>query len=197
MGYFPAAPTHAAGMRRKLRVLAASVMVLLTGAIGGAGTASATARPSKSAWLGGVSAAVKGGTSYLDAKKHGAAKPAIVLDIDNTSLESYYDNGAATPSVLAFEQRAVKDGYRVLFATGRAKDSGGTLKQLKAAGYHVDQLCFLDPKARGVQASKTACRAKWTAAGYGIIADVGNHPTDLAGGNSGKQYLLPNYGFLS
>jgi len=33
--------------------------------------------------------------------------------------------------------------------------------------------------------------------GYGIVANIGNHPTDLAGGNSGKQYLLPNYGFLS
>ena len=44
--------------------------------------------------------------------------------------------------------------------------------------------------------SKTACRAKWTAGGYGIIANIGNHTTDLAGGNSGKQYLLPNYGFL-
>jgi predicted secreted acid phosphatase len=184
-------------MTRKQTVMTAAVAVFLTGAIGAAGTASATVRPTKSTWLSDVSAALKGGTSYLDAKKHAAAKPAIVLDIDNTALESYYHNGAGTPAVLAFEERAVKDGYRVLFATGRNKDSGGTLKQLTKAGYHVDHLCFLDPKASGVQASKTACRAKWTAAGYGIIADVGNHPTDLAGGHSGKQYLLPNYGFLS
>jgi hypothetical protein len=177
--------------------MAAAVSALLAGAIGVAGTASAAARPSKSAWMATVSATLKGGTAYLDANKHAAAKPAIVLDIDNTALESYYHNGAATPAVLAFEQRAVKDGYQVLFATGRPKDSGGTLKQLTKAGYRVDQLCFRDPKSSGVQASKTACRSKWTAAGYGIMADVGNHPTDLAGGHSGKQYLLPNYGFLS
>jgi hypothetical protein len=91
---------------------------------------------------------------------------------------------------------AIADGYNVLIATGRPADTGGTLKQLSKAGYHVDQLCFRDPKAASVQASKTACRAKWTAAGYGIVANVGNHPTDLTGGNSGKQYLLPNYGFL-
>jgi len=33
--------------------------------------------------------------------------------------------------------------------------------------------------------------------GYGIVANIGTHPTDLAGGNSGKQYPLPTYGFLS
>jgi hypothetical protein len=183
-------------MTRKLAAMAAAVAVLLTGAIGAAGAASASAVPSKSTWLAAVSAALKGGTTYLDTKKHAAAKPAIVLDIDNTALESYYQPFAATPPLLAFEQRAVHDGYQVLFATGRSVDSGGTLKQLTKAGYHVDQLCFRNPKASSVQASKTACRAKWTAAGYGIIANVGNHSTDLAGGNSGKQYLLPNYGFL-
>jgi predicted secreted acid phosphatase len=183
-------------MKRQRAGIAAAVAVIVTGAIGAAGSASATTAPSKSTWLAAVSTAFKGGTTYLDSKEHAAAKPAIVLDIDNTALESYYQPFVATPAVLAFEQRAVHDGYTVLFATGRSKDTGGTLKQLTKAGYHVDQLCFRDPKASSVQASKTACRAKWTAGGYGIIANVGNHTTDLAGGNSGKQYLLPNYGFL-
>ena len=40
------------------------------------------------------------------------------------------------------------------------------------------------------------CRASWVASGYTIVANVGNHTTDLDGGNSGQQYLLPNYGFL-
>jgi len=176
--------------------MAAAVAVLLTGAVGAASAASATTAPSKSTWLAAVSTALKGDTTYVDAKMHAAAKPAIVLDIDNTALESYYQPNAPTPPVLALEKRAVQDGYKVLIATGRSADSGGTVTQLTKAGYRVDQLCFRDPKASSVQASKTACRAKWTAAGYGIIANVGNHSTDLAGGNSGKQYLLPNYGFL-
>jgi predicted secreted acid phosphatase len=188
-------------MRRKIAAVAGAVAVLMTGAIGAANaasatTASATTVPSKSTWLTAVSGALKGGTTYIDSKKHAAAKPAIVLDIDNTALESYYQPFVATPPVLALEKRAVADGYKVLFATGRSADSGGTLKQLTKAGYHVDQLCFRDPLAASTQASKTACRAKWTAEGYGIIANIGNHTTDLAGGNSGKQYLLPNYGFL-
>jgi HAD superfamily, subfamily IIIB (Acid phosphatase) len=180
---------------RTLTVMAAAAAVLLGGMVGAAGSAAAQAAPSKSTWLAGVSAALKGDTAYID-EKHAVAKPAIVLDIDNTALESYYQPFAPTPPVLALEKRAVQDGYKVLIATGRSADSGGTLQQLTKAGYHVDQLCFRDPKASSVQASKTACRAKWTAAGYGIIANIGNHPTDLAGGNSGKQYLLPNYGFL-
>jgi predicted secreted acid phosphatase len=183
-------------MRRKLAVGAGAVAVFVTGALGAANAASASAVPSKATWLAAVSSALKGDTTYIDSNKDAAAKPAIVLDIDNTALESYYQPFVATPPVLALEKRAVADGYKVLFATGRSADSGGTLKQLTKAGYHVDQLCFRDPKASSTQASKTACRAKWTAAGYGIIANVGNHTTDLAGGNSGKQYLLPNYGFL-
>ena len=187
-------------MTKKLSVLAATAAVFFTALIGATGSASAQTVsrtvPSKATWLAAVSAALKGGTTYLDGKEHSAAKPAIVLDIDNTALESYYQPFVATPAVLAFEQRAVRDGYKVLIATGRSADTGGTLKQLTKAGYHVDQLCFRDPTAASVQASKTACRAKWTAAGYGIVANVGNHPSDLAGGNSGKQYLLPNYGFL-
>jgi predicted secreted acid phosphatase len=192
-------------MTKKLSVAAAAVAVLtgvlstgvlFVGLLGAAGSASATTVPSKSTWLAAVSTALKGGTTYLDSKEHSVAKPAIVLDIDNTALESYYQPNAPTPPVLAFEQRAVHDGYKVLFATGRSADTGGTLKQLTKAGYHVDQLCFRDPSAASVQASKTACRATWTAAGYGIVANVGNHTSDLAGGNSGKQYLLPNYGFL-
>jgi putative acid phosphatase of HAD superfamily subfamily IIIB len=182
--------------KTRVAAMAAVATVLITGGLGAAGSAAAQTVPSKSTWLAAVSSAMKGGTAYLDGQKDAAAKPAIVLDIDNTAVESYYQPFVATPPVLAFEQRAVKDGYQVLFATGRSADTGGTLRQLTAAGYHVDQLCFRDPTASSVQASKTACRAKWTAAGYGIIANVGNHTSDLAGGNSGKQYLLPNYGFL-
>ena len=36
----------------------------------------------------------------------------------------------------------------------------------------------------------------WEAQGYTIVANVGNHTTDLDGGHSGQEYLLPNYAFL-
>ena len=152
-------------------------------------------RPSQAQWLADVDAAMAGGTAYLDANSTVPSR-AIVLDIDNTALQSYYQPFAATPSVFAFAQRAVADGYTVLFATGRSADTGGTLRQLTTAGYRVDSLCFRDPAAPNVQASKVACRAAWTSQGYTIVANVGNHTTDLDGGNAGQQYLLPNYGFL-
>ena len=75
----------------------------------------------------------------------------MVLDIDNTALESYHQPFVATPPVLALEQRAVQDGDKISIATGRSADSGGTLKHLTKAGYHVDQLCFRDPKESTTQ----------------------------------------------
>jgi PKD repeat protein len=154
----------------------------------------AAGRPTQAQWLSDVATVLTGGNAYLDSQE-GASQPAIVLDIDNTSLQSYYQPGAATPPVLSFEQEAIADGYTVLFATGRSADTGGTLRQLQNAGYRVDSLCFKDPNV-STQTSKTNCRAAWVAAGHTIVANVGNHTTDLDGGNSGKQYLLPNYGFL-
>lgn len=154
----------------------------------------APSRPTQEQWLADVATAMDGGTAYLDSQT-GVTRPAIVLDIDNTSLQSYYQPFAATPPVLSFAQRAVADGYAVLFATGRGADTGGTQRQLQNAGYRVDALCFRDPNV-SVQASKTNCRASWVAAGYTIVANAGNRTTDLDGGNSGRQYLLPNYGFL-
>ena len=153
-----------------------------------------TSRPTQAQWLSDVTTAMNGGNAYLDTQA-GVTRPAIVLDIDNTSLQSYYQPFAATPPVLSFEQTAINDGYTILFATGRSVDNGGTLRQLQSAGYRVDSLCFRDPNV-STQTSKTNCRAAWVAAGYTIVANVGNHTSDLNGGNSGKQYLLPNYGFL-
>jgi PKD repeat protein len=157
-------------------------------------TVAASSRPTQAQWLSDVATALGGGSAYLDSQT-GTSRPAIVLDIDNTSLQSYYQAGAATPPVLSFEQEAIADGYAVLFATGRGADTGSTMRQLQNAGYRVDSLCFRDPNV-STQTSKTNCRAAWVAAGYTIVANVGNHTTDLDGGNSGKQYLLPNYGFL-
>ncbi len=100
------APVEPDGMKRQISAAAAAAAVLLTAAVGAASAASATTVPSKSTWLAAVSTALKGDTTYIDSKKHAAAKPAIVLDIDNTALESYYQPFVATPPVLALEKRA-------------------------------------------------------------------------------------------
>lgn len=155
----------------------------------------AGSRPTQAEWLGDVSSVLRGATSYVDSQR-GVPRPAIVLDIDNTALQSYYQPFVATPAALEVAKRAEQGGYAILFATGRSADSGGTSSQLTRAGYRIDSLCFRDPAAASIQASKTACRAGWTSQGYTIVANIGNHTTDLDGGDSGKTYLLPNYGFL-
>lgn len=167
-----------------------------SGATGSATTSVTTGRPTQSQWLADVDTAMTGGLAYLDSEAGQVTNGAIVLDVDNTALQSYYQPFAATPQVLAFAQRAKADGFTVLVATGRSADTGGTANQLTAAGYQVASICFRDSNAPNVQASKVACRANWVGQGYTIIANVGNHTTDLDGGNSGQQYRLPNYGFL-
>ncbi|SEQ54219.1 PKD domain-containing protein [Microlunatus flavus] len=156
---------------------------------------SAGTRPTQAQWLADVSAALDGATAYVDSQQ-GVSRPALVLDIDNTALQSYYQPFAATPATFDVAKRAEQDGYAVLFATGRSADTGGTLSQLTRAGYRVDGLCFRDPAAASIEASKIACRAAWTAQGFTVVANVGNHATDLNGASSGRTYLLPSYGFL-
>ena len=156
---------------------------------------SAGSRPTQAQWLADVTSALSGAPAYVDSQQ-GVSRPAIVLDIDNTALQSYYQPFAATPATYDLAKLAEQDGYAVLFATGRSADTGGTRSQLTRAGYRIDSLCFRDPAAASIQASKIACRSAWTAQGYTIVANVGNHTTDLDGASSGRTYLLPSYGFL-
>ncbi|WP_137293093.1 PKD domain-containing protein [Nocardioides dongxiaopingii] len=176
------------------------VRLTVTDAAGATGTTTRSVtvtagRPGQAQWLADVATAVEGATDYLDSQA-GVTNPAIVLDIDNTALQSYYQLGSATPPVLAIAQRAVQRGYRVYVATGRTADAGGTINNLRDVGYQVDGLCFRDPAAPSIQASKIACREAWVAGGATIVANLGNNLTDLNGPSSGRTYLLPNYGFL-
>jgi PKD repeat protein len=176
-----------------------TISLTVTDTGGATGTASrsvtVSARPTQAQWLSDVSAALSGAADVIDAGAS-SVRPAIVLDVDNTALESYYQPFIATPQVLALEQRAKALGYAVLVATGRPKDTGGTAWQLGKVGYAVTDLCMRDSTSTPVQTAKTACRAGWAAQGYTIVANIGNHAADVAGGNSGRAFVLPDYGFL-
>ncbi len=152
-------------------------------------------RPTQAQWLADVDQAMTGGLDFLDTQVGVAAQPAIVLDVDNTALQSHYQPFAATPAVLAFAQRARANGFAVFVVTGRAPDGGGTADQLAQAGYVVDGICFRDPAVSG-QVSKENCRAVRAAEGYTVVANVGNRDHDLAGADSGRTFKLPDYGFL-
>ncbi|WP_375491003.1 HAD family acid phosphatase [uncultured Jatrophihabitans sp.] len=149
--------------------------------------------PSASHWLADVSSAMSGGTAYLD--RHVGGRPAIGLDIDNTSRQTHDAAGRATPAVLAFEQRAVRDGYTIVFVTGRLRaQRSSSVAQLRRAGYRVDRMCLRAHRSTSLATAKSRCRAHYARQGLRIVADVGNHSTDFRGGHRGKVYRLPNYG---
>lgn len=155
--------------------------------------------------------------------KHKAKKPALVLDIDETSLNNYpclntsggipyspglyaacvlkYDAPAVKP-VLAVFKRAKQLGVKVFFITGRPEALGpdGTLQNLRAAGYKGKYELILQP-ADYTQDSKipykSGARKQIQKRGFHIIANVGDQQSDLKGGYSERTYKLPNVIYLT
>ena len=153
---------------------------------------------SQAQWMADVATALVGAKDYLDSQQS-VARRAIVLDIENTAVIAEAPGGRPLPPVLDLAARAEQDGYAVLFATDRRDDGGGTLAELRTAGYQVDSssnICFRDPAASSVERARIACRAAWVRQGFTIVANISNQQEDLNGANSGKTYLLPNYDYL-
>ncbi|MET7652248.1 MULTISPECIES: HAD family acid phosphatase [unclassified Streptomyces] len=132
-----------------------------------------------------------------------AAKPgekqAIVLDIDNTTLETDFGFSYPQPAnkpVLDVAKYAQEHGVSLFFVTARPGIiSGVTDYNLKYVGYKVSGLYvrgFLD-LFKDVAAYKTAQRVDIESKGYTIIANIGNSATDLSGGHAETTYKLPDY----
>ena len=152
-------------------------------------------------WLSDVAAVTGPAQAYIDgrvAANTSGAKLAIVLDIDNTSLESYYHpllTTPATPPVLALAKLAKADGAAVFFVTDRTEFIRSlTQDNLSGVGFPVDGLSMrplfnFDP----AQVNKTKARAAIEAQGYTIVANIGNNTTDLDGGHAERTFKLPDY----
>jgi predicted secreted acid phosphatase len=126
-------------------------------------------------------------------------KQAIVLDIDNTSLETDFGFSYPQPAnrpVLEAAEYAQDHGVALFFVTARPGIiSAPTEWNLDHAGYESSGLYvrgFLD-LFRDVAEYKTAQRAKIESKGYTIIANIGNSATDLSGGHAEKTFKLPDY----
>ncbi|WP_395572935.1 HAD family acid phosphatase [Streptomyces sp. BK79] len=126
-------------------------------------------------------------------------KQAIVLDIDNTSLETDFGFSYPQPAnrpVLEAAQYAQTHGVDLFFVTARPGIiEAPTEWNLAHAGYESSGLHvrgFLD-LFRNVAEYKTAQRARIEAKGYTIIANIGNSATDLSGGHAEKTFKLPDY----
>jgi len=165
--------------------------------------------------------------AYVHAHAHDAAKPALVLDIDETSLSNFeqlladdfgyiesgpcdnlpkgpcgtlaYDalaRAAVIQPTLDLFNAAKREHVAVFFITGRHEaERDATARNLGNATYAAwDGLIMRPDGAHTASAAdyKAAQRATLEAQGFTIIANVGDQPSDLAGGHAQQGFLLPN-----
>jgi predicted secreted acid phosphatase len=172
-------------------------------AVNAASTAAATVTYAQ--WISDVTAVTNQAQSYLNgalASVPAGEKPAIVLDIDNTALASYFNSSypvPATPPVLALAKYAAAHGAKIFFVTGRPDiiDSF-TQYNLTNVGYQVDGLYSRNPIQlfESLQTFKTGARQQIAADGYTIVANIGNSQSDLDGGYAQATFKLPDYNGL-
>lgn len=102
---------------------------------------------------------------------------------------------AIAPTLEVF-RRAKAANAAVFFITGRPENQrDATEKNLKDTGYVGYERLYMVPNdARFGSATdfKAPVRAEIERAGYTIIANIGDQPSDLFGGHAEKMFLLPN-----
>ncbi|MEU4619686.1 HAD family acid phosphatase [Actinoplanes sp. NPDC023801] len=179
-----------------LRVLVTTVAAaLLTGVA--ATPAHAAALPPYDTWIADVEAVTDQAAAYLDARLPASGvRAAVVLDIDNTALQSRYRPYDATPSVLALARQARADGAAVFFVTARPEIiEAATEINLRVVGYRWTDI-YTRPTFdfSDNQTLKTKARTDIERRGYTIVANVGNSATDLGGGHAERTFKLPDYG---
>ncbi|MET9773331.1 HAD family acid phosphatase [Streptomyces sp. NPDC006367] len=169
-------------------------------------TATAAAAPAAevdyATWQRDCRAVMDQALPYLKERIADAApgeKQAIVLDVDNTSLETDFGFSYPQPAnrpVLEAARYAQEHGVALFFVTARPGIiQAPTEWNLDHAGYESSGLYvrgFFD-LFRNVAEYKTAQRARIESMGYTIIANIGNTPTDLSGGHAEKTFKLPDY----
>lgn len=143
-------------------------------------------------------------------------KPAIVLDIDETSLSNYPDMvhldfggtmdqirldedkgiDAAIEPTLKLYRYAKDHNVAVIFLTGRFEEERQvTADNLHKAGYkNFDQLILRDGIHRKTPAFvyKTSVRKQLSENGYDVVLNIGDQMSDLRGGYADKAFKLPN-----
>jgi phosphoglycolate phosphatase-like HAD superfamily hydrolase len=144
----------------------------------------------------------------------GGRRPALVLDIDETSLSNYSaikaDNftfgpasqaeatdeiGQAIGPTLALFNDAKRAGVAVFFVTGRPEAQRAvTVENLEKEGYDGWQQLYLKPPAPTMTTVqyKSGARRDIESQGYRIIANVGDQYSDLAGGHAARAFKLAN-----
>lgn len=189
--------------------------------------AEATRYYDSGAYLTDLDAAVAPAVAWVAEQAPRVSRPAVVFDIDETSLSNWEalkanDFGrvadgpcaelpkgpcgwrdwgmraqaAVIPPTLRAFTTARDRGVAIFFITGRGESQReGTERNLAAVGYTGYTQLIMEPAgARFASAAdfKAPQRASIEQQGYTIIANLGDQPSDLAGGHAQRTYLLPN-----
>ncbi|MET9482236.1 HAD family acid phosphatase [Streptomyces sp. NPDC006638] len=166
-----------------------------------AATTASAAAVDYATWQADVRAVTDEARPYLEQRIADGTgeRQAIVLDIDNTSLETYFSPFPPSPAVaptLDLARYADAHGVAVFFITARPDFIGWVTKpNLTSVGYPVTGLY-----ERGIGdlfgdagTYKAAKRADIERRGYTIIANIGNNTSDFVGGHAEKTFKLPDY----
>lgn len=147
-------------------------------------------------------------------------KLAIILDIDDTSLNNYFalkahnfpsshevwhdilersDIPALLPT-LEFYQHCLQKDLHVFFVTARLpKCKSSTIKALDTAGYSIYSGLYLLPEGTEsyhenvFKSFKETARKDIESKGFRILMSVGDQQSDLEGGYTKSIVKLPNY----
>jgi hypothetical protein len=151
--------------------------------------------------------------SYLNAHlTTGKDKPALVLDIDETSLSNYKGllasgftaAGLATTSVtgtataiaptMALYRDAIAHHVAVFFITGRPSEIQSiTEENLRDVGYDEGWSgLYFKPAEADTEAFKSSTRQTIDKDGYRIVVNVGDQQSDLDGGYAKQGFKLPD-----
>jgi acid phosphatase len=97
--------------------------------------------------------------------------------------------------VLAIHRAAREHGVAVFFLSGRKEFTRkATARNLEATGFGGFEALVLkaDDSTEPTSEFKARERAKFAAAGWTIIASVGDQKSDIEGGNTGRTFKVPN-----
>lgn len=167
--------------------------------------------------------------AFIEKRAGEVVRPAVVLDIDETSLSNFAEilandfgyipkgpcsvmpegpcgwdtwvleaRAEVIAPMLALFNAARSKNVAVFFITGRHEEDGkrkATIANLEKAGYSDwAGLVLRPPEASklSIVQYKSGERAKIAAAGYTIIANIGDQQSDLDGGFAERAYKLPN-----
>lgn len=167
-----------------------------------------------------VAKILKSAYKVIDDYSDNSNEYAIVLDIDETSLNHYEDlKKAGFPqddlvwdeivkmtdckpikSTLKFYETCIDMGYKVFFVSARYSSSlNATKEALRNAGYSAFENIFVFPediqeyRSDEFKNFKSERRAYIESLGIAVLISIGDQPSDLIGGFTKCTCELPNY----